>query len=208
MKKGLSVTDLLKKQYTTLDFQGEWKAAFSKPESCGVWFIWGNSGNGKSRFVMQLCKELVRFGKVLYNSLEEGDSLTLQNAFRELNMQETNRNLLIVNEDIKNMSERLSRRRSADFVVVDSFQYSGMTYEDYKTLKQTHKNKLLIFISHADGKRPSGRSAKSVMFDSSQKIWVEGYKAFSKGRFIGDNGGVYTIWREGANKYWEATEKK
>ena len=39
------------------------------------------------------------------------------------------------------------------------------------------------------------------MYDATLKIWVEGFKAFSKGRFIGEKGN-YTIWEEGANKYW------
>lgn len=37
------------------------------------------------------------------------------------------------------------------------------------------------------------------MYDATLKIWVEGFKAFSKGRFIGDTG-EYTIWGEGAEK--------
>lgn len=98
------------------------------------------------------------------------------------------------------LSERLSQRKSADFVVIDSFQYTQMTYKAYLKFKEKHPNKLLIFISHADGKNPSGRSAKSVMYDASLKIWVEGYRAFSKGRFFGSVG-HYTIWEEGSRKY-------
>jgi len=60
---------------------------------------------------------------------------------------------------------------------------------------------LLIFISHADGKFPAGRSAKSVMYDATLKIYVEGYKAFSKGRYIGEKG-EYTVWPEKAVAYW------
>lgn len=39
------------------------------------------------------------------------------------------------------------------------------------------------------------------MYDASLKVWVEGYTAFSKGRFIGETG-KYTIWQEGADRYW------
>mgnify|MGYP000320329112 CR=1 FL=1 len=45
----------------TLKLTGAWAEAFGEPERIGVWFIWGNSGNGKSSFVMQLCKELAKF---------------------------------------------------------------------------------------------------------------------------------------------------
>jgi hypothetical protein len=66
---------------------------------------------------------------------------------------------------------------------------------------RVHKDKLIIFISHASGKRPKGNAAVSVMYDATLKIWVEGFKAFSKGRFFGKTG-EYTIWDEGAEKYW------
>ena len=72
MKRALSVRDILDKKYNTFPFEGKWKEAFGTPERVGVWFIWGNSGNGKTSFVMQLCKELCKYDRVVYNSLEEG----------------------------------------------------------------------------------------------------------------------------------------
>ena len=55
MKRAISVRDILDKKYETFPFEGKWKEAFDTPENRGVWFIWGNSGNGKTSFVMQLC---------------------------------------------------------------------------------------------------------------------------------------------------------
>lgn len=203
-KRAVSVTELLSKKYKTLDFRGEWFDAFGSPENCGVWFIWGASGNGKSRFVAQLCKELSRFGRVAYNSLEEADSLTIQKSFSDTGMAEVKRRVILVNESIADLSARLREPKSPAFVIIDSFQYTRLNYAQYITFKEQHRNKLIIFVSHADGKQPSGRSAKSVQYDSALKIWVEGFKAFSKGRYIGPNGGEYTIWLEGAEKYWMA----
>nr|DAL37874.1 MAG TPA_asm: hypothetical protein [Caudoviricetes sp.] len=76
-----------------------------------------------------------------------------------------------------------------------------MNYREYIRFKEAHRDKLIIFISHAQGKAPRGSAAQSVMYDATLKIWVEGFKAFSKGRFIGEKG-EYTIWDEGANRYW------
>lgn len=202
MARALSVTQVLSQKKDTLRFAGEWHDAFGEPERRGVWFIWGNSGNGKTSFVMQLCKELSRFGKVAYNSLEEGDSLTMQNSLRRFDMYEVGGKFQLLNcESMEEMGERMDKKRSPDFYVVDSFQYAQMTYKDYIRFKQAHKDKLLIFISHADGKMPSGRSAKSVMYDASLKVWVEGFRAISKGRFFGPKG-FFEIWSEGAQKYW------
>lgn len=197
MRKALSVTDICRKSYETLPFEGAWLEAFGCPERVGTWMVWGQSGSGKSTFAVQLCRELSRFGKVLYDSLEEGTSLTFRNKIAQLQDVERGR-FQVVSEPMDALKDRLSKRRSADFVIIDSFQYTGLDYRSYLALKQTLASKLLILISHADGKLPSGRAAKSVMYDASLKIWVEGYRAYSKGRFIGENGGVYTIWDEGA----------
>jgi hypothetical protein len=203
MKKALTINNIKEATHKVIPFTGQWHEAFDKPERRGVWFIWG--GSGKSSFAMMLCEELCRHGKVLYNSLEEGTGLSLQQKLERIDSELMKRRFNVVNESIAELSERLKRRRSADFVVIDSFQYSGLNYDSYRKFKEAHQNKLLIFISHADGKRPSGRSAKSVLFDASLKIWVEGFKAFSNGRFIGANGGIFTIWEEGAFKFWGET---
>ena len=49
------VREMLSMKFDTLDFKDAWHDAFGTPERRGVWFVWGNSGNGKSLFVMQLC---------------------------------------------------------------------------------------------------------------------------------------------------------
>lgn len=202
MSRALSVAQVLRSKKETFDLSEEFGAAFGEPERVGVWFVWGNSGNGKSSFVMQLCKELTRFGKVAYNSLEEGDSLTMKNSLLRFHMDEVDGDfILLPGESMEELDKRLSKRRSPDFVVIDSFQYTQLSYKRYIKLKEKHRDKLLIFVSHADGRNPAGRAARSVMYDSTLKIFVEGYKAFSKGRFIGPKG-YYTIWDKGAARYW------
>lgn len=196
------VREVLSMKFDTLAFEGDWYEAFDTPERRGVWFIWGNTGNGKTSFVMQLCKYLCKFGRVAYNSLEEGACLTMQNTLKRFNMQEVNRRFLLLDaEPLDQLSLRLKRRKSPDFVVIDSFQYTQMTYRQYIEFKEKHRDKMLIFISHATGRLPTGRSAKSAMFDASLKIYVEGYRAFSKGRFIGSLG-HFDIWPEKAKPYW------
>lgn len=202
MKKALSINNIMNRKYETLPFTGEWREAFDEPERTGVWFIWGASGSGKSTFALQLCAELCKFGKVLYNSLEEGSSLPFRNRIEALKDIIDARRFSVVSELEPELTDRLHRRRSADFVVIDSFQYFGLNYLEYKRFKEKHPNKLIIFISQADGSRPAGRTAKSVLFDADMKIWVECHKAHSRGRFIGANGGVFTVWRNGAWKAW------
>jgi molybdopterin-guanine dinucleotide biosynthesis protein len=202
MAKAISTAALLRKTYKLMNFEGDWFNAFGEPESNGVWFIWGNSGNGKTTFVLELIKYLTQWGKVAYNSLEEAAAHTMQEAFIRVGMSEVSRQVILLErEPLAELSERLLKRRSPDIVVIDSFQYAEISYKEYKRFKELHPSKLIIFVSHADGKKPSGRTANSVMYDASLKIWVEGYRAFSKGRYIGPSGS-YTIWHKGATKYW------
>ena len=201
MRRALNVRDILNKKYDVFPFEGKWKDAFDTPEVRGCWFVWGNSGNGKTSFVMQLCKELCKYDRVAFNSLEEGTSLTVQNNLRRFGMAEVSRHLAFIKEDIPTLKIRLRRHKSFNIVIIDSFQYTQMSYKEYIKFKEAHRNKLLIFISHADGRNPDGRSAKKVMYDAALKIYVEGFRAFSKGRFFGSVG-HFTIWDEGAVRYW------
>jgi len=202
LKRALTIQNILDKKYKLFDFTDAWYDAFKKPETTGVWFIWGNSGNGKTSFVIQLIKELAKFDNVLLNSREEGTKHTMQENLIKFNMSEAKDNKVhFVDEPISDLTERLRMKKSARIVVIDSFQYMQMSYKDYIEFKRLFPDKLIVFISHADGKSPAGRSAKSVKFDATLKIWVEGYRAFSHGRYKGPTE-QFDIWPERALKYW------
>ena len=205
-KNAKGVKEILQKKYDTFKFDGPWSEAFGEPERKGIWIIWGNSGSGKSTFVMQLCKYLCKFDKVAYNSMEEGDCKTMQNTMVNCGMGECNKRfLLIANESIEELTIRLQQPRSPRIVVIDSFQYTQLSYKRYIEFKEQFPHKLIIFISHADGKLPAGRAAKSVMYDATLKIYVEGYRAFSKGRYFGSKKQI-DVWPEEVIKYWGNNE--
>jgi len=109
---------------------------------------------------------------------------------------------LLHREGIDTLKIRLRKHKSPDIIVVDSFQYTGINYAQYKKLKEEFPKKLFILISHADGKEPSGRAAKAVRYDADLKIFVQGYKAFPSGRIHGGSGEPFVIWEEKANEYW------
>ncbi|MEO7212624.1 hypothetical protein [Mucilaginibacter sp.] len=201
MKKAQSISNIDKQKFRCFQFDGEWYEAFEHPEMCGVWFIWGSSGSGKTTFVMELCKELCRFGRLAYNSLEEAGRKSFQNAIRRSNMMQVKKRMVVLKESISEMSYRMSLPKSPDFWVVDSFQYTRLNYDKYLLFKEKHPDKLIIFISQATGKNPKGSAAESVMYDADLKIFVEGHTAFSKGRYIGPNGGQKVVWKEGAELY-------
>lgn len=202
MDRPLGLHQFLSKKFPVLEFDGKWKAAFGTPDVCGTWIIWGASGSGKTRFAVQLCKYLTRFGEVAYNSLEEGYRYSLQRAFIDENMEEVGKRVKPWSRiRISKMKELLSAPKSPNFIIIDSFQYTRMSYEEYQELKEAFPHKLFIFTSHAEGKEPRGSAAQSVRYDCDLKIRVEGYRAEAVGRLGGDN--FYTVWEDGAAIYWK-----
>ena len=207
MGRALTVKEVLNKRRQTFPFEGKWADAFGQPERTGVWFIWGRSGNGKTSFVMQLIAELCKYDRVAFDSMEEGDSLSMRQKLVRHGLSNVGSRLHLLNaEPVAELKERLARRKSYNIIVIDSFQYTQMSYRDYILFKERNKDKLIIFISHAKGNAPGGSAAEGVMYDATLKIWVEGFKAFSKGRFIGQTG-EFTIWDEGAVRYWGEISK-
>lgn len=198
LKRAYTPRDILSMKIPCYEFTGQWKDAIGNPAKSGTWIVWGASGNGKSSFVMQLAKYLCGFGKVIYDSLEEGTGLSFQKSLRRHGMDEVRKRLIILDrEPMDLLSERLERKKSAQIVIIDSFQYSGLNYDTYRRMKERHPKKLLIFISHAEGLHPAGRSAKKVEYDADVKIMVSCFKASCKSRFMEHPGEPITVWDEG-----------
>lgn len=201
LKRALSVKNILDKKYKLLPFTGPFFDAFSQPEATGVWFVWGNSGNGKTSFIHQLTRHLSSFNTVLVNSHEEGVAHTLQQGLKNANMPQNTRHIKYVSDTIDELTARLLKPRSCPVVVLDSFQHMEFNSAKFKEFTARFNKKLLIFISQAEGKQPLGRAAQSAMYSATMKIWIEGYRAFTKGRYYGPKG-HYTIWPEKALTYW------
>lgn len=202
IKRALTVSDLKAYRATTIDFEGEWLQSIGRPELTGSWIIWGNPANGKTRFALQLAKYLAGFCKVAYNSLEEGLSLSMKEAVMSMGMADVSRHFVLLDkEPVSELSARLRRRKSPDVIIIDSLQYTGLSYADYKRLRDEFRTKLFVFVSHAEGREPKGNVAKSVRYDAFVKILVEGYKAFPQSRYGGNS--EYVIWDKGAREYWD-----
>lgn len=202
LKRAYSPVEIQNMNIPSFEFAGDWEASLGRPAKTGTWIIWGHSGNGKSSFAMQLIKYLCKFDRVIYDSLEESTGKSLQMSLNRHGMEEVNHKLLILDrEPMDRLSERLSRKRSPGIAIIDSFQYSGLSYQGYKDLKERHANKLLIFISHAEGMRPEGRAAKKVEYDADVKIFIQGFRAMCKSRFMEKPGVPFLIWEEGAAIY-------
>ncbi len=210
MGRAISNINVLAARFETVEFAGEWLASFGRPELRGTWIIWGGSGSGKTTFTLMLCKYLANFGRVAYNSLEQGLSLSLQKAWERVGMGEAGNSVILLNkEELPELRARLSKRKSPEIIIIDSVQYlDGFNWTSFKKLKREYPDKLFIFISQADraGKDPDGKLAGKIRYDAEIKIKVEGFKAFVTTRYEdaerGEGGADFIIWEQGAAEYW------
>ena len=202
MRRALSVNDLLKKKYKLFEFRDNWYDAFSRPARTGIWFIYAGQGQGKTTFVVQLIKYLATFEKVVYNSLEESSEHTIQQVFSKHGMKDVSRRVSITEaEGLEDMEERMMRRKAPRIWIIDTVQYLDMDWDKYRELKRRHHDKLIIFVSHTENNMPDGKIAMKIMRDAALKIFISGFVAISKGRYIGPTG-QYIIWPEKAQLIW------
>lgn len=202
IRRAVSITEIMNTTFKDIPFTGEWETLLGRPQMSACWIIWGQSFNGKTSFSLQLAKELTKYGKVLYNSMEEGVRKSMKQAIKRNHMQQVGNRFHVVNESIEVLKKRLNRKKQADIIFIDSLQYSDVNKSEYKKLKAMFPKKLFIWVSHAEGKQPKGRFADFVRYDCDVKIHVEGYKAFCMSRLSGNTNSEYTIWHLGAEEYW------
>lgn len=202
LKRAISVDELLHKRFKTMQFEGEWSASMGAVvERSGSWIIYGESGHGKTDFSLQLAKYLTNFGKVAYDTIEEGARLTFQKALsRQQFTKQERRRFVILNESIDELRARLKKQKSPDFIFIDSLQFSFITKKQYAALVEEFPTKLFIWISHAEGKKPQGTLGVWVEYHSDIKMRVEGFRTLIKSRYEG--GEDFIINEDLAAKYW------
>jgi predicted ATP-dependent serine protease len=200
-KRAYSPREILKKSYRTLPWTGDWAKAFGTPTTNETWFISGASASGKSSFVMQLARELCKYGTVLYLSYEEGISQSFQTRIERFKMSEVQGKFRVATSDTyEDVIERLKRPKSPNFVIIDSFQYAEWTYPQAEALTEMFARKSFIFISQENKGQPLGKPAVRLKYMAGVKVRVVGYQAVCQGRFIPEPGVSFKVWEEGLIK--------
>ena len=206
MAKTLNVKTFLTKKFDILPFSGIWQKSFGNPCKQFSVMIYGGSGEGKTELAMKLGKYLTNFGKVAYDSIEQGDSHTLQMTVERNNLEMVADKFQIIDgENLTELTVRLKKQRSPDFVIIDSVQYLNATKEEYfEFKKEFYGKKGIIWISHTEGKdldAVKGALAKSIWYDVDIQVPVKGFKGFPKKRLNG-GGGEYIIDEKRAADYY------
>ena len=200
-KKAINTYNLFKAKFKLLNLDEPWASLIGMPEQTGTWFVYGAPKNGKTSFCMALCKYMTKFSRVIYNSVEEGMSLTMQDAVRRAQMQTVgNRFLLGDKWTVDELTEELRKKNSPNFVVIDSVQFADLKFSEYRSLKETFPHKIFCYVSHVNGKEPDGNIAKRIYRDANAVFRVEGFRAFPVTRYGGS--GYYDVVKEKAEAYW------
>lgn len=205
INRAYSVSNVLSKKFNPLGFTGEWESTLGKPDKAFSALIWGGTTNGKTEAAIKFAKYLTNFGKVAYDSLEQGLSATIQQALIRNHMDTLGNSFMLLDrEPFDELIIRMSKPKSPDFLFIDSVQYTRITKAQYYQLKELmlKKGKGIIWVSQAKGSLPKGALADDIMFDVDLKLWVEGFKLFPDGRLNG-GGEPFVIWAQKAAKYWK-----
>lgn len=203
----LRPSQILKKERDKYAFEGKYLESFGSPEAHAKWFFTGPSFSGKSSLVFEVCNYLTQFGVVDYNNHEEagGDSETVVKKIIQSGMQDKDGKIRlykapIESDQFETFGERMMKKKSADFAVIDSIQHAELTKKQYLQLTDSlcnpRKGKSLLFISHW----VKNDFTKFVKHDCDIKVEVIGFVADVDSRFGG--GKPFLIWEKGAKEYW------
>lgn len=201
-KRAYSPREVNRMTYTPIPWEGEWRDVFGQPDITDTWIIHGPSAGGKSSFTMQLAKKLCEYGGVLYVSLEEKLSMSFQQRIRRYHMDEVQTKFRIIDDgDFEELRERLHKRKSARFVIIDSFQVAqqvaGWDYPQAAALIEEFPRKSFIFVSQEQKGEPLGKGAVRLKYLAGVKVRVKGYEAVCQGRFIEEAGATFKVWQDG-----------
>lgn len=193
MGRTLGVNDILKKEYKTLPIPEKWVKAIGQVSDPFRWLVFGNRKNGKTTLVMEFCKDISKLYKTYYNSSEEGDSLTIQEAMILTGFGPDNvgKFLLGDRDTFKQMDKKLEKNR-AKIVVIDSRDYVKMTTEQWKYLEEKYGKKSFIIVCWENRGRPKGKYAEDMEYMVDMVTHVSDHIAITNGRFGSQL--KYDIW--------------
>ncbi|MDR2964011.1 MAG: hypothetical protein LBU90_10335 [Bacteroidales bacterium] len=203
-------------KHETLPFSGKWHDSFGCPPVSGSWILYGSSGSGKTSFALQLAKYLTNYERVLYWSIEQGNSKTFQKAWKRENMQECGSNIIVADGDtgFEMIIKTMTQRKGRNILIVDSLtplryfnefkngvhSIKSFGVAEYIKFCKRMKGKLIIWISHEKQGLPDTTVGDYIMKLADLKMRCEGYKVMTNSR-AGESMKDFIVWERGAREY-------
>lgn len=181
----LSVGQLKKKKYDTIDLGDRFRELFGMMQTKFVIMIYGPSGCGKSVLALELCQELDKYGKTLYNSHEEQDNKTLQSRINNFNI-ESKKLTIAVSVPFDEMVRKIKTGHYS-YCVIYSVQFMSFTYDQLKELRELAKRKKkfgIIMVSRGD-KKYNPKNAIEHLHACDVKCFMKGGFVDIESRYLG-----------------------
>lgn len=198
MARTFGVSQIMKKKYKLIPFSGEWEETFGQPSDPFTMLVFGHPKNGKTEFCIKFAKYLTTFGKVWYNSVEQGDSKSIQDALKRNDMHKVAGFMLGDRYHYEAMVEYLSKPKRGKFIFMDSRDYMKLTTQQWEDLVAKYPNKSFIIICWEKAGHPKGESAKDIRFQVDIVAHVRTFKAHVESRFGGSK--AFVIWDKKARE--------
>ena len=199
MGRNHSVTDIVNWNFRRVNLPDPWFRHLGDASKNFRMLVQGKPKNGKTDYVMKLTKMLAEhYGKVFYNSIEEGKSKTLQEAVVRNNMDEVKGKWMLAGPGERTFDgywKKIIRPQSGQILVIDSLDYMKLTFDQYMQLHERFKNrKAIIVVCWSD---PKDVVAKKIEYTMDMVVTVKNFKAHIRSRFGGNE--TYTIWEGNSN---------
>lgn len=193
-QRNYSVNDIKAWKFSKLSMPEEWVNHLGHITENFRMIITGKSGHGKTEYAMQLSKMLaLHYGKVSYNSTEQGRSASFKDSFLRNQIDEITGGKWMMCDPSQRTFEpwfkRLQRPNSGRVIILDSIDYMKLTIDQYKQLHERFRHKSLIVIGWSD---PMDINTKKIRYMCDIKVEVDNYKAEIASRFGGNK--TWDVW--------------
>lgn len=196
-RKIMNVKTVRQLNYHTLQM-GEFAKFMGEPEARFIAMLYGESGSGKSVFALRWANFLAEnHGKTLYNSHEERVNKTIQDRVVEWKIGSNKLyfgNALSFDELVVAIRKNYYR-----FVVIDSVQYMGFSYDQLRELKALFKRRSLgVVLVSFGATQGNPDKARELLHAADIKLYFKGgvlsatsryQPAPTKHRLFGQNNG-------------------
>lgn len=183
-KQIYSIKALREKNFKTLELNGVYGPLFGNPERKFTAECYGESGSGKSVFLLQFANYFAKnFGKVLYNSHEEGASQTIQERINNFDIDATK---LFVADALpfEIMCEKIERNYYR-LLIIDSVKYMGFTFAQLKELRARFAKRWLSVIMVDFGKSQGNpQSGVDLLHAADVKMFFRDGRIYSVSRYL------------------------
>ncbi|WP_165020148.1 ATPase domain-containing protein [Dysgonomonas sp. ZJ279] len=150
-KRIFSVKAIKEKKYQYLELEPKYAHLMGEPAKRFVALFYGESGSGKSVFTLQFADYFARnFGKVLYNSHEEGANKTIQDRVNNFDI-DAKRLWIADSFSFDEMCHYIEKNYYR-LIIIDSVKYMSFTNEQLKRLKELFAKRQLSIVMIDFGK--------------------------------------------------------